>query len=249
MNRCNLILHCGAQAVGREQVHTVATPSRTGTWVPVPHAVLLEEVQRVLEQSGLQVVGEAHGLTREGARYFGLLQVANGRRDDQWGLVVGIRNSHDKSFPAALALGASVFVCDNLSFSGEVKLARKHTLYIERDLPHLVHRAVGLLDDLRFTQERRFLTYQQTELADAQAHDLTIRAVDAQVLPVTKIPDLLQEWRAPRHPEFRDGRTAWRLFNAFTEVLKGRLTELPKRCEALHGLLDPACGLVVPANS
>src|SRR6516225_6713611 len=78
MNRCNLILHCGAQAVGREQVHTVATPSRTGTWVPVPHAVLLEEVQRVLEQSGLQVVGEAHGLTREGARYFGLLQVANG---------------------------------------------------------------------------------------------------------------------------------------------------------------------------
>jgi hypothetical protein len=28
------------------------------------------------------------------------------------------------------------------------------------------------------------------------------------------------------------------LFNSFTEVLKGNLNELPKRTEALHGLLD-----------
>ena len=45
--------------------------------------------------------------------------------------VVGVRNSHDKSFPAGLVIGASIFVCDNLSFSGEVKLARKHTVHVE----------------------------------------------------------------------------------------------------------------------
>jgi hypothetical protein len=142
-------------------------------------------------------------------------------------------------------LGASIFVCDNLSFSGEVKLARKHTANIERDLPQLVERAVGLLGDLRGMQERRFTAYQRQELTDSQAHDWLIQALDARIVPVTKLPDVLQQWREPRHPEFREGRTAWRLFNAFTEILKGNLNELPRRTQALHGLLDTACGLAV----
>jgi hypothetical protein len=60
---------------------------------------------------------------------------------------------------------------------------------------------------------------------------------------------VLREWRAPRHNEFRaGGRTAWRLFNAFTEGLKGNLDALPRRTQALHGLLDGACGLAVSRN-
>ena len=40
------------------------------------------------------------------------------------------------------------------------------------------------------------------------------------------------------------GFTGWRLFNAFTEALKGRnLEALPKRRQALHGLLDTARGV------
>ena len=36
----------------------------------------------------------------------------------------------------------------------------------------------------------------------------------------------------------------WSLFNSFTEALKqGNLAELPKRTEALHGLLDGHVGL------
>jgi hypothetical protein len=216
--------------------------------VPIAHGTILDQVQHVLTANGLSVVSEAHGLSADGARYFGLLQLDDGRETGGWGLVVGVRNSHDKSFPAGLALGAGVFACDNLSFFGEVKLARKHTAYIERDLPQFVNRAVGMLTQLRHTQEQRFLTYKRTELPDSQVHDLTIRAVDAHVLPVTKIPELLQEWRTPRHPEFREGKTAWRLFNAFTETLKGRLTELPRRTQTLHGLLDGACGLLVPGR-
>ncbi|HZU35412.1 MAG TPA: DUF932 domain-containing protein [Gemmataceae bacterium] len=243
MQRANLFLHCGACAASREQVKTTQTPARTATWVPIPHGQLLTGVQACLERAGLSIVSESHGLTRDGLRYFGLLQVANGDNPDDFGLVVGVRNSHDKSFPAALALGASVFVCDNLSFSGEVKLARKHTTYIERDLPQLVDRAVGLLGGLRRTQEQRFLAYKSHELTEGRANDLLIQALDARVVPVTRLPDVLQEWREPRHPEFRQGPTAWRLFNAFTEILKGRLEELPRRTQALHGLMDTACGL------
>src|SRR5262245_21077001 len=118
--KANLVLHCGAARSDRDQVIASATPARTSTWVPIPHGRLLEQVQTCLAGNGLHVVSEAHGLTRGAQRYFGLLQVANGSNLADFGLVVGVRNSHDKSFPASLVLGASVFVCDNLSFSGEV---------------------------------------------------------------------------------------------------------------------------------
>ncbi len=244
--KANLMLHCGAQRIEREQLSTVATPERTKTWVPIPHERLYQQVTDTLAGSGLAIVSEAHGLTRDGARYFGLLQVANGTSPADFGLIVGLRNSHDKCFPAGLVVGAAVFVCDNLSFSGEVKLARKHTVHVERDLPQLVERAVGRLGELRRTQEQRFRAYQQRELNDPGAHDLIVRAMDARVLPVTKLPDVLKEWRQPRHPEFRAGWTGWRLFNAFTEVLKGNLDQLPRRTQALHGLMDTACGVLQP---
>src|SRR5262249_19683593 len=157
----------------------VVTPDRTRSWVPVAHATLLDSVRLTLAGAGLHVVAEAHGLTRGGNRYFGLLQVSTGLDPSDFGLVVGIRNSPDRSFPAALALGGVVFVCSNLSFSGQVVLARKHTAHIERDLPQLVARSVGLLGGLREAQERRFLTYRSHELTDAQVHDALIRALDA----------------------------------------------------------------------
>ena len=57
------------------------------------------------------------------------------------------------------------------------------------------------------------------------------------------IPSVLHEWREPRHHEF-EKRDVWSLFNSFTEALKeGNLNELPKRTEALHGLLDVSVGL------
>jgi hypothetical protein len=243
-----LMLHTGAAEASVEQVNAVKTPARTKSWVPVPHGTLLQNVRGTLGEAGLSVVSESHGLWHGGDRYFGLLHVKNGSDDGDFGLVVGIRNSHDRVFPAGLVFGAQVFVCDNLSFSGEVRLARKHTSRIEADLPGLVNRAVGQLSELRQGQARRFAAYKQHELGDKEAHDFVVRALDSGILPVTHIPTVLKEWRAPRHPEFQQtGKTAWRLLQAFTETFKGNLPLLPRRTQALQGMLDGACGLVTEA--
>src|SRR5260221_3349 len=81
-------------------------------------------------------------------------------------------------------------------------------------------------------------------IATAQAAlDLVIRSVDAGVCANSYIPDVLQEWRHPQHDTF-EPRNVWSLFNAFTETLKqASLAELPKRTQALHGLLDVHVGL------
>lgn len=240
-----LMLHRGARPATRDEVARVATPDHTRTWFPIPHAGLLDGVQAALERVGLRVIDESHGLGRDGNRLFSLLRLSDSIDPGDFKLAVGVRNSHDRSIPAGLVVGATVMICDNLSFSGSVKLARKHTAHIARDLPQLIDTAVGRLGDLRRSQELRFASYKQHELTDAQAHDLFVNALDARVLPVTRLPLAIREWRAPRHFEFREGgKTAWRFFNAVTEVLKGTdLQTLPRRTTALHGLLDATCGL------
>lgn len=242
----NLMLHCGSRGVTREQVACAATPPRSDTWCPIPHDRLLEQVQTTLAGNGLTVVNEAHALSPDGDRYFGLLELASSPGDaGDYRLVVGVRNSHDKTYPAGLALGSAVTICDNLAFSGEISLARRHTAHIDRDLPAFVQRAVGRLGDLRTHQDRRIDAYRNTSLSDPSVHDLAVRAVDARVVPVTRLPAVLEQWREPRHPEQAEGgKTAWRFFNAVTETIKGRsLDELPRRTQALHGLLDARCGL------
>ena len=73
----NLILHRGARLVSRDELLTVPTPARTQSWVPIPHSRLLDGVQTAMERSALRVVSERHGLTSDGNRYFGLLELSN----------------------------------------------------------------------------------------------------------------------------------------------------------------------------
>ena len=247
MKSCNLILHCGARSVPRDALGLVSTPDATPTWQPIPHDAYLASIEQVLPQHGLCVVGEAHALTHDGGRYFGLLQVQNGHSNPDYSWVLGLRNSHDKTLPAGLVAGSSVFVCDNLAFSGEVEVSRKHTAFILRDLPLLVKDALGRLVEKWFDQDRRIERYKACRLSDADAHDLTIRALDAGAITNRMIPDVLEEWRHPRHEAF-EARNAWSWFNACTERLKGYLHLLPDRTRALYGVCDSFAGLT-PAHA
>lgn len=239
----NLILHCGAEAVDLAQVRSVKTPRATSTWQPIPHHQLIQTVQRTLATTKLTIGTQAHSLTHDGARYFGLMEIHAQKTSEDYCWVLGLRNSHDKTFPAGIVAGASVFVCDNLSFSGEVQFARKHTRFINRDLPQLTERAIGLLLAKWHDQDNRIAAYKSFGINEAEAHDIIIRACDVGVCSNRLIPAVLHEWREPRHQEFQE-RDVWSLFNSFTEALKdGNLAELPKRTEALHGLLDVAVGL------
>jgi len=250
--KLNLILHTGGQEAGYDEVLAVRTPDATDTWTPIPHKLLLDRVVEGMNTSGLQVVQMVHGLWKDGLRYFGLMEVTNGDDNDDYSLVVGLRNSHDKTFPASLALGSGVFVCDNLAFSGEIKLARRHTKFIERDLPQVVTTAIGRLSDLRFTQEKRIECYKDVELNDVQAHDFIIRSLDSGVIGSQRVKPVLEQWRTPNHEEFLP-RNAWSLFNGFTEALKPRqrqgdrdnnnLHALPACTQKLHALMDVQCGL------
>lgn len=238
-----LMLMCGGEVVDVEEVQNVATPAPTDSHFPIPHSRILELATEGLEAQGLRVIESEHALAKNGDRYFGMLQLGNGVSHDDYGLVAAVRNTHDKSFAASMALGSHVFVCDNLAFSGEVTFARKHTRFALNDLPRLVNDALGRFGTMKRSQELRIEGYKMAELSDDQAYATIMRASLAKVVPNQRIREIVQQWHEPAYPEF-EPRTGWSLFNGFTEVLKQYAAEqLPRRTQVLHGIMDTACGV------
>lgn len=245
MKQARLCLHAGGHEVDLAALAAVQTPAPTETWFPLAHDSLVARVRTGLANANLEIVTESHALAKDGMRYFGLFQISRpGVNPDDYGLVMGLRNSHDKTFPAGIVAGSNVFVCDNLAFSSEVRLARKHTLNIFRDLPGKVSEAIGRLSDMWVSQALRFDTYKATPLENRKdLHDLLVRAVVNKAITKTQLMDVLAEWDTPSHAEFAS-RSVWSLFNAFTEIGKANsLDVVPARTMALHGLLDGFCGI------
>lgn len=248
-----LTLHCGAAAADLAAVRAVPTPPATGAHYPIPHGHLYDIVRDHMRSAGLEVVDESHALTHDGSRYFGALELRADRDspdvDPDYGLLIGLRNTHDRSFAAALAMGSHVFVCDNLAFSGEVLIGRRHTLNIMRDLPRLIPQAFAALSVERVNQDTRIRAYKDAPFDDRDAHDLIVRAcVHERVFPAREIPDVVAQWRKPAH-DFGPP-SAWTLFNAFTECAKGTGPALlERRTRELHGLFDKTLGLTLQTRA
>ena len=241
--KLNLCLHCGSSRVDRQTVEQAVTPEPTETWHPIPHSEILNRVEAELTEQKLRIVDEAHGISKDGLRYFGLLQIENGHKNEDYSWILGLRNSHDKTIPAGLVVGSEVFVCDNLAFSGEIKIARRHTPKILEDLPILINSAITQLIGKWKSQDERIEKYKTVNLEQIAVHDLIIRAVDEHALVTSKIPKVLEQWREPKYEDFKP-RTVWSLFNSFTTVMKGsNIYTLQRRTEALHKLFDGYVGL------
>ena len=243
-----MMLHCGANLVTPNDVRYVDTPAPTATHYPVSHESLIEQVVRVARaRSNLGIEDQAHSLSHNNNRYFGMFRMHTPDGND-YAPVIGLRNSHDMTFSAGLVMGSSVFVCDNLAFSGEVKLARKHTRNIERDLPLLVDRAFDVLGRVEHRQDIRINAYKNTKLTRFERSDLLINAARAGALSWSGLGKVDQELRNPTHEPEEFGvpwDSAWFTFNCCTEVLKTRSKSAvdPRWTQWLHNIFDQTVGL------
>ena len=238
-----LILHSGGIKIQRDELGKIPTPAKQGIWQPIPHETLFNLVEKTILDNGFEIDGVDMGVAKDGNRFFALMKMGMGSPD--YCTTVGLRNSHDKTFSAGLAVGSNVFICDNLAFSGEISIARKHTVHIMDDLPGLVIGAVGKISLARQSQDLRIAAYRNFPIDDWDVHDIVIRSVDYGIIPNQAIPQVLEQWRNPQHAEFQD-RTMWSLFNAFTEVSKRfPVSELAKRTIKLHGMMDSMVGQII----
>ena len=231
--------------VNAEDLNNLNTPAPTVSELrpsmshtPIPHATLVSYTRKALDRAGFEITEEEHGLSRNNNRYFGGFALkGNDMNDESRNLVLGLRNAHDKTLAAGICLGNQMIVCENLCFSSDIKLARKHTARILEDLPRVIATAISRVKSHWNDMGQRINAYQETEITRPQASDLLIDLVDAKALPKRKWYDIVKEFEAPRHAEFK-GDNLWNLYNACTEHLKGSLDLLPDRTMQMQSLFD-----------
>lgn len=235
-----LMLHAGAEPVPYEALREVATPEATKSHIPIPHHRVIDLVKHTLSFYGHDVTEENYGVTEDGMRFFGLLSLRSKYGDYED--TVGLRNSNDKKFPVGISFGSRVFVCDNLAFIGENTVMRRHTVNAVRDLPSMVMQIIEPLADQREAQHRCIQKYQQTPVMDVMADHSIMELYRSGVINVQRIADVMNQWE---HPDFDWGdKTAWRLFNAATHALDGRVAENPVATAKLHQVIDGVCDVV-----
>ena len=215
-----LLVHTrGANYVQLDDLRNVPLPQTTESYTPVSHydlAVNLAEVSQDLLQD-FRFRKAQYGLARKGNQMFGVLMYQNG--SEEMGLSIGFRNSYDKSMSVGIAIGASVFVCDNLAFTGDITVMRKHTLNVWSDLEEMMvttiyrsqHNFQHIVEDAR--------KFREIPLQDDHAFAMMGQLFGYNIITPRQMPIFKHEWLKPKHEDFQP-RNMWSLYNAGTEALK-----------------------------
>lgn len=221
----NLCLHTGGIAVDYNKLGNFTPPEPTKTYTPMSHVELASMVKeaatRLLPE--MELISEDYGVSpksgeNSGNRMFGVLTYEVPGCSDM-GLSLGMRNSYDQSLSVGVCSGSKVFVCDNLAFVGNVKVARKHTGELHAQMEKLISYSISQSPKhfQQVLEDRKEL--QNISLNDDQAWSILGVAYGRELIKPRQLLLAMRAWQEPPQDAFRP-RNAWSLYNAFTEALK-----------------------------
>lgn len=254
----SMMLHCGAEPASRSEISALPKSnfaSMGSRHNPVVYSDLIEGVESSINKMGIKITNEDFGLSHEGSRFFGLLDIEVDASESmmakyQTGLQIGMRSSTKQIFSAGLTAGTQCFICDNLAFFGDVTLSRKHTTNIMNDLSELIDDSlVKITEDMRLV-ESRYDLYSEKSVSDKQAHDLVCKSLELgredfemkgqNVISSQRVAPVLDNWY--NNPNWKS-RNAFSLFQCFTECTKDvQMQQQSKSTRNLHWLFDKFTG-------
>jgi hypothetical protein len=214
-----MMLHRGAVEVKRSDLDLVPLPEATDSYTPVSHYHLSDRLKTISTDilTDYCLVGEKYALARQGQQMFAFLQFK--REEHELGLCLAFRNSYDRSLSVGLAVGASVFICDNLALTGDIAIMRKHTKNVWTTLEDL---AIATI----YKSQKNYQTIQVAAdrmkgitFSDADAFSMLGILFGKDIVSPRQLSVVRDEWLRPSHDVFLT-RNAWSFYNACTEALK-----------------------------
>jgi hypothetical protein len=205
--------------VTKDEMALIEVPQATDSYLPVPHNHLAETLATIGRDilTGFTLHKEQYALAREGQQMFAVHVYKD--THTEMGLSIGFRNSYDKSMAIGIAIGANVFVCDNLSLTGEISIMRKHTANVWKGLEDVaistLYRSQKNFEKIVADSE----AMRGVEIGDDEAFRMIGLLFGHGILSPRQLPVVKEEWLKPSHVDFQP-RNVWSFYNAATESLK-----------------------------
>ena len=232
-----LLLHSGGEAATMEELAAIPLPKETRSYKPVSHNALATMLGAIASDllPEFELVNTQFGLARDGAQMFGVHTFKNG--SSAMGLSIGFRNSYNKSLSVGIAVGSTVFVCDNLCLNGEVTVLKKHTPNVIASIESLalaaIYKSRSAFNQIQEDAE----VMKGISLSDEDAYRTIGLLYGNGIITPRQIPVVKNEWLKPNHDDF-NGRNIWSFYNACTESLKSSPPQsIMERHLALHSQL------------
>jgi len=147
---------------------------------------------------------------------------------------LGIRHGNGGEYALSFAVGARIHVCSNGMFFGDFVFRNKHYPGVNEKLPGYVDRAIEAYIKQCEDLEQMINAWRELPLNDKDASYLMMEAHARGYVQFQHLERVHDLWRKPIHEEFED-KTAWTLYNDFTEMAKERMSP-PRQMKLLTGL-------------
>lgn len=215
-----LVAHRGAIKVERAELENIPLPPETDSYKPVSHHQLTDTLQTIGGDllTDYTLIGEDYALARQGQQLFACLKFGNNSHPEM-SMAIAYRNSYDRSMSIGLAVGANVFVCDNMALRGDICVMKKHTLNVWESLENLA------VSTLYKAEKNHQLIIQDSEmlkqitLDNEKAYQQMGVLFGHGIVSPRQLPVLRQNWLKPKYEAFQP-RNMWSFYNSATEALK-----------------------------
>lgn len=213
----HVLMMRGSRQASLDELGEMKPPESSGRWFPVAHRDVVEETKNTLRGAGFQVSREFFAVSRNNNRFFGVLTLESVIGEGT-NLMVGVRNSYDKSFSIGFCAGSHCLVCDNMSFVSDVVVVKKHTRHGTERYLEGIRGAVATLEQFQRNESDRIRLLEQKEVPETLAEALILRAYEKDIITIRQVTPVLARWRNVAIAQFAK-RSFWSLQNAFTRPM------------------------------
>jgi len=241
-----LLAHGDTKEVELDRLWEIETPEPTKTWTPVPHRIIPETLTQLIFEKGWDFANHDRpyrvAINDEGTRLFGVTEVKiPGIEDEDYGIAIGFRNSHNKTMAARIAIGQAVFVCDNMAFTGDIQIRRQHVGFV--DVRAILTQAVDRIPEAAQSMNGWFGEMRQIPVERDRGVSLLASAVEAGALPLQDFmrarERYLNSFEGVDDVQIEHAGTLWAVYQSVTFQWKHRsMLQVPVYNDKLNTLMQ-----------
>lgn len=212
------------EGAGYQLAMNAPVPLRTDSYSPIPHSFFLESIMnQVNNTSDLETTSRRVYTNNAGTKLVCFIGVKfRGMETDhdfELEMMIGGKNSYDKSMAAAIVAGASVMICSNGVIAGDmITFKRKHTGTIAEELREKTTEGIQLMKDNFNNLVLQVDIMKDYDLTPTQkAEIMGVMYFEEEIVTPNQLSIIKKEMKESEH--FR-GNSLWDLYNNVTQSLK-----------------------------